>query len=835
MVPGPLGQYQKKRDFSKTSEPRGEGSAEPATGQRFVVQKHRARHLHYDLRLEMEGVLKSWAIPKGPSLNPEEKRLAIHVEDHPLEYFDFEGVIPRGEYGAGQVIVWDSGTYQCGGSETDPAKALRKGAIELHLRGTKLKGLWLLVRIKREENQWLFFKQQDAHADPQQDLLQEQPESVLSGLPIEEMVEGQSRTWNIRLRRLLEELNLPLKQIESNVRPMLATLASQVPSGKRWTYELKYDGYRALARKQASETQLISRNLKRLRQFPELVAELEALACNEFVLDGEIVALNQQGRSRFQLLQGRIDHGDAGRHDAVIRYMVFDVLGCEGYDLRGATLRDRRRVLKALIPRNSSIRLVEVLPGQGQEFWELVRSRGLEGIVAKQSSSTYQSRRTSGWLKIKCSHEKSFVVGGWTPASGGRRHFASLAVGRLEEGQLRFCGRVGSGFDERRLAEIQALLSPLETVKSPFKDTPKELAAARWVKPSLVCDVRFSEWTRDGMLRAPSFRGLRPDLTVQDCQDDPQARHPPVENESDPLEGYPFLSNPNKPFWPEEGYLKRDLVFYYHRIAPVLLPYLKDRPMNLERYPDGYMGKSFYQKDAPDFFPDWIRTVKIQTDSKERAVRYVVCDSRETLVYLANLACIPLHPWSSRVDSIDRPDFLIIDLDRSPGVPFSEVCRVALKVRDVLRQLGLESWSKTSGSRGLHVLAPLEPEQDYAAVRSFAEIVARLTVQGLEEIATLERNLLKRKGKIYLDFLQNGLGKTIVSPYCLRPRPGAPVSTPLEWNEIARAPRPDAFNLSNLFPRLERKGDLFRPVLTKKQSLRKALAGFDGLLDLPEH
>ncbi len=835
MVPGPLGQYQKKRDFSKTPEPRGEGSAEPATGQRFVVQKHRARHLHYDLRLEMEGVLKSWAIPKGPSLNPEEKRLAIHVEDHPLEYFDFEGVIPPGEYGAGQVIVWDSGTYQCAGSETDPAKALRKGSIELHLRGTKLKGLWLLVRIKREENQWLFFKQQDAHADPQRDLLQEQPESVLSGLPIEEMVEGQSRTWNIRLRRLLEELNLPLKQIESNVRPMLATLASQVPSGKRWTYELKYDGYRALARKQASETRLISRNLKRLRQFPELVAELEALACNEFVLDGEIVALDQQGRSRFQLLQGRIDRGEAGRHDAVIRYMVFDVLGCEGYDLRGATLRDRRRVLKALIPGNSSICLVEVLPGQGQEFWELVRSRGLEGIVAKQSSSTYQSRRTSGWLKIKCSHEKSFVVGGWAPASGGRRHFASLAVGRLEEGQLRFCGRVGSGFDESRLAEIQALLRPLETVKSPFKDTPKELAGARWVKPSLVCDVRFNEWTRAGILRAPSFRGLRPDLTVQDCQDDPQARQPPVENKSDPLEGYPFLSNPNKPFWPEEGYLKRDLVLYYHRIAPVLLPYLKDRPMNLERYPDGYMGKSFYQKDAPDFFPDWIRTVKIQTDSKERAVRYVVCDSRETLVYLANLACIPLHPWSSRVDSIDRPDFLIIDLDPSPGVPFSEVCRVALKVRDVLQQLGLESWSKTSGSRGLHVLAPLEPEQDYAAVRSFAEIVARLTVQGLEEIATLERNLLKRKGKIYLDFLQNGLGKTIVSPYCLRPRPGAPVSTPLEWKEIARAPRPDAFNLSNLFPRLERKGDLFRPVLTKKQSLRKALAGSDGLLDVSEH
>ena len=829
MVPGPLEQYQKKRDFSKTPEPRGEGSTQPATRPRFVVQKHRARRLHYDLRLEMEGVLKSWAVPKGPSLSPDEKRLAIHVEDHPLQYLDFEGVIPSGEYGAGQVIVWDSGTYECVGSEIDPLKALRKGAIELHLRGTKLKGLWLLARIQREENHWLLFKRQDAHADPQRDLLQEQPQSVLSGLPIEAMVEGKSRTWNSRLRRLLEELDLPLKQIESDVRPMLATLASQVPSGKRWTYELKYDGYRALARKEASETRLISRNLKPLQQFPELVAELEALNCNDFLLDGEIVALDQEGRSRFQLLQNRIDRGEADRHGGVIRYMVFDVLGCEGYDLRGAALHQRRRVLKALISPHNSIRVVDVLQGQGQEFWELACSRGLEGIVAKQSSSTYRSRRTSAWLKIKCHCEDSFVVAGWIPAADSGRHFASLVVGCFEEGQLRFCGRVGSGFDERLLAEIQAQLKPLETDASPFKDTPGELEGARWVQPSLVCDVRFSEWTRDGILRAAAFRGLRPEWTARDLQ----ARQTPLENNPEPLRGYPFLSNLDKPFWPEEGYLKRDLVSYYHRIAPVLLPYLKDRPMNLERYPDGYLGKSFYQKEAPDFFPDWIRTVKLSTDSKE--VRYVVCDNRETLVYLANLACIPLHPWSSRVGSIDRPDFLIIDLDPSPGVSFGEVCRVALKVRQILRQVGLESWPKTSGSKGLHVLVPLEPQQDYAAVRSFAEIVARLTVHGLEEIATLERNLSKRRGKVYLDFLQNGLGKTIVSPYCLRPRPGAPVSTPLEWEEVAKAPRPEAFNLSNLFLRLERKGDLFQPVLTQKQSLRRALGRFEGMLDVPGH
>ncbi len=563
------------------------------------------------------------------------------------------------------------------------------------------------------------------------------------------------------------------------------------------------------------------------------------MPANEFLLDGEIVAFEESGRSSFQLLQGRINL----RNQAAIRkavgeipavYLIFDLLACDGYDLRGATWKERQQVLEALLPTSHLLRKVDTITGAGEEFHRLACEQGLEGIVAKDSSSTYLSKRSPHWLKVKCTRDDDFVIGGYTPPSGSRRHFGALLLGMYDDqDRLVFVGRVGTGFDARLLEEIHAELEPRARDEPPFVSTPKEVQHSHWVEPELVCRVAFNEWTHGQILRAPSFQGLRSDVEPRDCRL-PGAADEPAEEEPDrdELAGYPFLSNLDKVFWEEEGYLKRDLVAYYHRIAPVILPYLRDRPMNLERYPDGWNGKSFYQKDAPDFFPEWIRLQAIASDSKdkEKPNRYVVCDTRDTLVYLANLACIPLHPWSSRVDTLENPDHVIIDLDPDPEIPFAQVCRFAHEVRRVLEQLQLESFVKTSGAKGLHVLVPVEARYPYETIRSFGEIVARLSVHGNEEMATIDRSMVRRKGKIYVDYLQNGRGKTIVSAYCIRPRPAAPVSAPLEWDEVGPRLSPESINLRSIFRRLDRKGDLFEGVLTRKQRLEDALERLEGLM-----
>jgi bifunctional non-homologous end joining protein LigD len=820
-----LEKYERKRDFSKSPEPRGK-KQESGQELRFVIQKHRARSLHYDLRLEMEGVLRSWAVPKGPSLNPSQKRLAVQVEDHPLEYGDFEGIIPQGEYGAGKVIVWDRGTYECLGDEIDPVQAWKKGKLDVRLHGQKLKGMWLLIKLKAEKkNEWLFFKKSDEHADSEIEIIQEAPESVLSGLEVDEVQEGESSTWYSRTQRLLEELGIQPGEIKKRARPMLATLVSQVPEGPHWIYELKYDGVRALARKGKDGIQLYSRNLKSLeRQFPEIVDELKEIPSNSFWLDGEIVALDEEGRSRFQLLQrrlGRINRSAISKaaEEVPAYYFIFDLLACEGYDLRGITLAERRKILKALDPQGRFLRGAASVSDQGQEFLSLACEKELEGIIAKDVNSTYQSRRSRQWVKIKCVQQRDFVIGGYTPPSRSRKHFGALLLGLFDEGKLTYIGRTGSGFDQSQLEHVHRQLVKRKRRKNPFGSVPKGLKVEAWVKPDLVCQVKFNEWTPKGHLRAPIFVGLRPDQDPGKCR---KERDPGTQEKSRDLP-YDFLSNLDKVFWPEEGYTKGDLVRFYHEIGEFLVPYLAHRPMVLERFPDGIEGESFYQKHAPDFLPEWISTVSVKSDSAEKTIRYILCNDRRSLVYLANLACIAQHPWSSRVDQLGHPDFLIVDLDPSRGVPFSAVSKVAQKVRKVVESLELRSYPKTSGATGLHILIPLEPRYSYENVRNFAEILARLTVDGLEEIATLERSTRKRRNKVYVDYLQNGQGKTVASPYCLRPRPGAPVSTPLEWKEVRPQLRPDSFNLKTIFRRLDRKGDLLEGMLKDHQSLEKAL------------
>ena len=824
-----LDKYRSKRDFQKTGEPAGDPQGSKGGAFRFVVQKHQARRLHYDFRLEMEGVLRSWAVPKGPSLDPSEKRLAIQVEDHPLEYGDFEGVIPSGQYGAGKVIVWDQGTFECLGAEKDPTRAWSGGKLDLRLEGHKLKGMWLLIRLKGDaENPWLLFKKEDEFADPDTEITQAAPESILSGREVEEIQEGDSPTWNSAVQRFLEELQIQPKEIQGQVKPMLATLAGEVPEAEHWCYELKYDGVRAVAVKDEEGLQLYSRNLKPLdRQFPEIIEELSEVRCNSFCLDGEIVALDEKGRSRFQLLQRRIGRADTSairklQEEVPVYYYVFDLIACEGFDLRGVTLAERKKILRALDLPGHRVRQTDSVRDQGREFLRLACGEGLEGIVAKDLTSTYDSRRSRRWLKIKCHRQLEFVIVGYTPPSGSRSYLGALVLALFEDEDLVYVGKTGTGFDEATLKQLHSELEARKQSRSPLGSVPKGLKVKAWVKPELVCQVRFNEWTEEGHLRTPVFAGLSPDRDPRECRRDTAEE----DSEAEELP-YAFASNLKKVFWPGEGYTKADLLRFYHRIADVLVPYLTDRPMVLERFPDGIEGESFYQKNAPDFLPEWIPVVEVPSDSAEKTIRYILCNDQQTLVYLANLGCISMHPWSSRVDQLNHPDFLIIDLDPSEGVPFAVVTQVALKVKRVIDSVGLESYPKTSGATGVHILVPVDPLYSYADIRNFAEIIARLTVSGLEEVATIERSIEKRKNKVYVDYLQNGRGKTIVSPYCLRSRPGAPVSTPLEWSEVGPQLRPEAFTLNTILRRLDSKGDPFKDLQTNLQSLHAALEGLE--------
>ena len=546
------------------------------------------------------------------------------------------------------------------------------------------------------------------------------------------------------------------------------------------------------------------------------------MAGNSFLLDGEIVSLDEEGRPRFQLLQPRINQADKTAVERLAAelpayYFAFDLISCEGYDLRGVTLAERKKLLQALLSGSGVVRYTEGVRDKGQDFFKLACREGLEGIIAKDLTSTYGSRRSRQWLKVKCTQQQEFVIAGYTPATRSRS-FGALVLGLFRKGELVCVGKVGSGFDESAMQAVHAELQKRKLSQNPFKVVPKGVKVGSWVTPDLVCQVKFNEWTQGGYLRAPVFMGLRPDLDAGQCEFEAE-----TEADETPELSFDFLSNLDKVFWPGEEYTKRDLVAFYDRIADVLVPHLKDRPMVLERFPGGIGGDSFYQKNAPDFLPDWIPRVAVTSDSAARSIDYILCNDRRTLVYLANMACVSQHPWSSRIDHLDNPDFLIIDLDPSEGVPYSVVCKVANRVRHVLESLELRSYPKTSGATGIHILVPLQRRYGYDDVRNFAEILARLTVSGLEEVATIQRSIQERKNKVYVDYLQNGRGKTIASAYSLRPRPGAPVSTPLEWSEIGSKLRPESFNIRTIFSRLDRKGDLFEKVRTDRQSLRKAL------------
>jgi bifunctional non-homologous end joining protein LigD len=766
-----LREYERKRDARKTPEPFG-GRRGKTKAPIFVVQRHDARRLHYDFRLERDGALASWAVPKGVPLEPGQRHLAVHVEDHPLDYASFEGEIPAGQYGAGTVEIWDHGTYELVEEKKD-------GGLTVRLHGARLDGTWTLVPAKLSDDpkNWLLIRKRDETAPPP-------------------------------------------RRSGSEYEPMLATLESEVPSGRGWLFEVKWDGYRAVARIAGGEATLTSRRGNDLTgRFPSVARDLpRAVRSPDCVLDGEVCALDEEGRSSFSVMQ---------QGSGPLVYYAFDVLEVDGEPLLDLPLRERRKRLEALLDRrNRTIRLSEVFD-DGSALYAAAKEQGLEGIIAKKADSPYRpGKRTRDWLKIKTHGRQEFLIAGYTKGQGrrsGRLGALVLAVNR--GGELHYVGNCGTGFTDDEIDELMGKLRPLERKTPPFRVVPKMPKVRRgdvvWVTPKLVCEVEFVEWTHDGRLRAPSYQGLREDKAPAEVR-----RELPVQTEIRRGKRVLKLSNLDKLFWPEEGITKGDLVAYYREVAPALVPHLKDRPFTMKRYPDGWQGGHFFQKDAPKHMPDWIPTREYRSTSREtrqkRTIRYPLVNDELALLWMVNMGCIDMNTWYSRVDRPDRPDWVLFDLDPSPDVGFKETIRVALLIKDVLDALGLESFPKTSGADGFHVLVPIGRRHTYADTREFAEIVAGTLARMHPGLVTTEWSKRKRRG-VLVDANQNGEGKTIASVYSVRPREGAPVSTPLRWDEVSEDLDPSDFTMEAVLGRVERNGDLFAGVLTTRQALGEAL------------
>jgi bifunctional non-homologous end joining protein LigD len=827
MPDDPLHEYHRKRDQSRTPEPfaRRQRTAVVGTqtGGLFVVQQHAARRMHWDLRLEVGGVLASWAVPKGPSLDSREKRLAVRTEDHPLEYADFEGIIPEGNYGAGAMIVWDGGTYTTS-KGSDVAADIAAGKVEIDFSGHKLRGRWALVRTKGAGGKdWLLLCKQPTPAITGE-LVVERPASILSGLTVEELAEGVDRTDALAARA--EALRAPrLREPNPVVTPMLAETAAAPFSKKGWIFELKHDGIRMLA----SRERLRSRSVRDVTSlFPEVANAARHLACAQFVVDGEIVALDERGASSFELLQRRMTLADTqaistARRTVPVVAFCFDLLAVAGFDLRGVPLRARKELLRVLLPPVGVLRYTDHIADDGEEFFETVRQAELEGIIGKRSDSVYTSgRRSRDWLKIPVKREADLAIVGYLSGQGSRQRLGSLMLAWNDGERLIYAGNVGSGLNGKT---IDTLLSELEHDRRStpaFDGTPEKkgqtpgIGEAFYVEPKLVARVHYAQVTSARVLRQPRFVALREDKSVADCDAPPPSRDllpaapPPPEPQR--LQ----VSNREKVFFPRDGYTKGDLLTYYERIWPQMSPYLRDRPVVLTRYPDGIDGKNFFQKNAPDFTPDWVPTYRVEDTD------YFVCNELPSLLYVINSGCIPVHVWSSRCATIDHPDWAILDLDPK-GAPFASVVTIARSIHGLLQRLNIPHGLKTSGQDGLHVLIPLGGDLTHAQARSFAEVLARVVVRDHQDIATVARPLGERGGKVYVDFLQNGHGKTIVAPFSVRPRDGAPVSMPLQWRELVDDLDPRRFSIETAPSYFRRRKDPLRAILEQRTDIEQAL------------
>jgi len=823
-----LSTYRAKRAFDRTPEPGGLApTAAPKPGGLLIVHMHDATRLHWDLRLEMNGVLMSWAVPKGPSANPADKRLAVRVEDHPLEYGDFEGVIPEGNYGAGTVIVWDRGVWV---PLEDPYEGLEQGKLLFELRGYKLRGRWTLIKLKKTEKEWLLIKERDEYVSTEP----YSNESVLSGLTNDEVRDAKQRAEP--MKKEIEKLGAPKRNVRvEDTELMLAETRDEPFSKAGWLFEVKLDGYRMRAACQGGAPILYSRKgLDFTESFPEIARAIKAIPFEGVILDGELVVLNESGHPSFNKLQARAKLGAREAKRAAIEspatLYVFDLLAFEGYDLRKLPLIKRKEILQKILPPTGPLRYSEHFAKNGEALYEQVVNLGLEGIVAKKADSPYRSGRSSDWLKIRADRIDDFVVVGFSKPKGSRGGFGSLHVGAYQDGRLIYCGRAGSGFSGDQLSEISATLQSLVR-KTPPCDPPENGALPKgtdhtWVEPRLVCDVRYKEFTKDGLLRQSVFVRFRDDKKPEDVvmpglgpRDSGLEETPPKPQALAPSPREVKFSNLDKAFWPEEKYTKGDLIEYYRSMGPWLLPYLKNRPVVLTRYPDGINGKSFYQKDAPGFVPDWIQTIPIWSEDTQRDIQYFVANDIETLVYLVNLGTIPLHIWMSRIDDLTRPDWCLIDLDPKEA-PFANVITLAKTMKKLCDDVDMPAFIKTTGKSGLHVMLPLGRQLTYAQCLQLAMLFARLVTDQHTDIATTARTISKREGKVYVDAFQNRAGQLMVAPYSVRPSPKAPVSMPIEWDEVNGTLHNTNFTIANALKRMQKLGhDPVAPVLELKPNL----------------
>lgn len=791
-----LSEYKKKRNFKDTPEPSTGISKENKS--RFVVQRHQASRLHYDLRLEIGGVLKSWAVPKGPSMRPGDKRLAVQTEDHPVSYLTFEGVIPKGNYGAGEMHIWDSGTFKIsdGGTE-DAVKAVEGGKLNLSFEGKKLKGLFTLVKSSSagKQNHWLLLKKKDIYATA----LQYDAEDYISDFTIPG---SPTKVKTLKLKK--------------PIRPMLASPGKEVFNDPDWVYELKYDGYRAIAVIQNGTVELYSRNgISFNKKFAFIHHQLTEIEHN-VVLDGEIVVVNKKGVPQFQALQNY----EPAVTEGTLQYFVFDILHLNGHDMHTLTLSERKSFLPEILEYLSHVLYSEHVEGTGKMLYEKAVKMGMEGVIAKKASSTYlPGYRSREWLKLKKTESAEAIICGYTISERVTRPFGSLILGMMDAGTLKYVGNCGTGFSAATMKTLDGVFALRKRKNSPFSD--KIALKGRkpvWLKPELVCEVSFTEWTDNKTMRHPVYKGLRedktlPEATVNQEGTAEQGKGRKTE-ETLAIDGIAVpITHPEKLYWPETGHTKFDLLKYYIQMGETMLPYLKDRPQNLHRHPDGITKPGFYQKDN-EHQPDWVETVELHSESAQKDINYLLCQNEATLIYMANLGCIEINPWHSTIHHLENPDYSIIDLDPSPKNTFAQIIETAIVAKEVLDIAGIEGLCKTSGSRGLHIYLPLGGLYTYNEAVNFTKLLCHFIQERLPKLTTMERIVKKRGDKIYLDYLQNRKGQTIVAPYSVRPKKGATVSTPLLWKEVKKGLDMAAFTIETVPERIAAHGDLFAPILS---------------------
>ena len=924
----PLETYNRKRDFGKTPEPAGDRGAAGGTG-RFVVQRHRATRLHHDFRLEIDGVLVSWAIPKGPTLDSAIRRMAVHVEDHPIEYFDFEGVIPHGQYGAGDVIVWDWGTWTPEAETPDPAAAVDQGELKFVLAGQKVKGRFTIVRTSRrpgsapttafedDSEQWLLIKKRDATAVPGWDA-EDHPQSVKTGRTNDEVKANRDAIWISEQPAAVAEIDLAgavERAMPDRIEPMAATLAGNAFNDPDWLFEIKWDGYRVETVIRDGKAKLWTRSLKDAETyFPNLLSPPTWIDAREAIVDGEVVALDDEGRPDFSLLQERISErrtgsgrGGAGAAPPTpggpLVYQVFDLLYLDGRSLLGVPLEDRKRLLRSVIRETNRVRYASHVVGDGEAFMAAARANGLEGIVAKLRRSRYEpGRRTPAWLKLKIRPEQELVVGGWTPGEGNARDLGAVAVGVFEDGKLRFAGKVGSGFTATTRKRLLAAMASLVTDAPPFDPPPPrdyrgrwggDLNGVTWIRPELVIRAEIGGWTRDGSVRQTSFKAIEsgrdPRLVVREdavstasAVAAAEAEAPPQADEGEETDNQrmsttsapsarrakaaksvkPANDLPDRPepeeierlaTMPAEGVwhvggkrgddlkltnldkvlfgppptdqgakpvTKRELIAYFARIAPTMLPHLAERPLNLQRFPNGAAGPSFWQKDIPSSAPTWLRRWHEVGVEDRKANDHLIADRVATLCWLGNQAAFEVHAWTARLEDPIKPTFALIDIDPGTKTTWEETLVLARLYRTALGHLGVRGYPKTTGKRGIQVWIPIEARYSFADTSAWVETVSRAIGATVPELVSWDWAKANRGGKARLDYTQNATIKTLVAPYAVRPSAGAPVSAPISWDELDDPDlRPDGWTIRTMVERVERVGDLFAGAQTDHQVL----------------